>query len=550
MITLTSLLVYILYYGIGILTTQALDSHRQLTNTYMERMDSALTKTNSFLSHLAAYDSDLSSIGAYPYGSTEYIMSKINIQKEFTTNTGLYDGVAAFFLYIEPTNDLLLSEGSSVIKPDTLRRAISSTQAKERNIYIDEKSQAIIQITSISRGVYIGAWIDPNRYSFSYDGFLFMFSDGGTSLLRKDYNSLYSNLTPALASRDVTVSNELQHDEKSYLLVKSTSTLANLQLAILIPESDLLGSLRMIKNLMWLLPIAFVVIILLFYFYLQKSFMKPVQHLHQSFKNVTAGKREVDIPEHHHDEFSFLFQSFQNMVGEINELKIDVYEEQIRAQQAEYKHLQLQINPHFYMNTLNIIYNMAAVREYQSVQKLTLHLAHYFRFITKTNRPLISLGDEMDQVRNYLDIQCMRFVDRLHYEIVMPDDIKAYPIPPVTLLTFVENTMIHGFRNKRKDLMVRVVVEPDQSHPDQLFTITIKDNGCGFPQSILDGAPATLPLSQWSPAESDERERGIGMYNVVRRIGMMPGGALARLELTNDEITSGAVVKLTLPKAI
>ena len=68
-------------------------------------------------------------------------------------------------------------------------------------------------------------------------------------------------------------------------------------------------------------------------------------------------------------EFEFLGNTFNIMAEQIKTLKIDVYQEQLRVKQGELKQLQAQINPHFYMNSLNIIYNLAALGDTESVQK-------------------------------------------------------------------------------------------------------------------------------------------------------------------------------------
>ncbi|MFC4779288.1 sensor histidine kinase [Paenibacillus sp. GCM10023252] len=540
-IALTLLLIYILYDGIGIIRSQAIDSHRQLTATYMERIDNALSKTNAYLSHLAAYNDDLSTLTAYSYGSSSYIISKINIQKELTANTGLYDGVAAFFVYIASNKDLLTSSGGqALIHQAPLQEAIQATSPTEWTIHIDDQSQSIIQVTSLSNGVYLGAYIDSDDWNMTYDGLIFLYGSSGHSLLHKDYNSDYHSLSAQMRApyKDGGAA-ELHQSGTAYLMVKSVSKLSKLQLAILIPESELLQSLKVYRQWVWLLPLLVAGIILTFYYFLQNSLLKPVLTLHRSFKNVSTGSWDLSASANgsrpngnkQYEEFALLFQSFHSMVGQINELKIDVYEEQLRSQQAEYKHLQLQIHPHFYMNTLNIIYNMAALGETKAVQKLTLHLAQYFRFITKTNQELITVAEEMEQVHNYLEIQSMRFPDRFRYELQLPDGCKGASLPPLSILTFVENTMIHGFQDKSNDLFVQVSIEEGEHGQ---MNIMIRDNGCGFPQDMLEQREGG----------SSVKGNGIGIYNVATRLKMMAGDQPSEIKLSND---GGAVVQMVVP---
>ena len=101
--------------------------------------------------------------------------------------------------------------------------------------------------------------------------------------------------------------------------------------------------------------------------------------------------------------------TFNTMMDEIHKLKINVYEEQLATQRSELKHLQLQINPHFLFNSLNIVYHLASVKNLALIQEMILCLVQYFRFMFRSNSHFVSLSDELDHTRNYLTIQQMRF---------------------------------------------------------------------------------------------------------------------------------------------
>src|SRR5690606_16872282 len=108
------------------------------------------------------------------------------------------------------------------------------------------------------------------------------------------------------------------------------------------------------------------------------------------------------------EEFQMLGQSFNSMMDEIQTLRINVYEEQISKQKEELQRLQLQVKPHFFLNTLNIIYNLAKVKSYERVQEMTISLINYFRFMFRSNTSFVMLHEDLEHTRNFLRIHSLR----------------------------------------------------------------------------------------------------------------------------------------------
>ncbi|MNC23289.1 Histidine kinase [compost metagenome] len=145
------------------------------------------------------------------------------------------------------------------------------------------------------------------------------------------------------------------------------------------------------KMLYFWIPLLSVAVVTGYILYLQRFLFRPLARLVGGMRKLGYGMLDVRLPAQSDvSEFSIMTKTFNQMARQIEALKIDVYEEQLRVQKAEYKHLQMQINPNFYMNTLNLIYKMAALKDFKSVQKMSLHLADYFRFLMHGNRTTIS----------------------------------------------------------------------------------------------------------------------------------------------------------------
>jgi two-component system sensor histidine kinase YesM len=169
---------------------------------------------------------------------------------------------------------------------------------------------------------------------------------------------------------------------------------------------------------------------------------------------------------------------------------------------------------------------------------MSLHLAEYFRFTIRNNNTSVSLLEELTHIRNYLEIQQLRYPDKLHFTIAVPEQFYGYTIPPLVLQPFVENSMLHGFGNRSEPFDITIAAALEEREPGSDLLIRIADNGSGFSEPLL----ADLQLDDWSRlAEGDH----LGIWNVVRRLKMYIG-AQAQVTFANA-VPHGATVTLRLP---
>jgi two-component system sensor histidine kinase YesM len=226
------------------------------------------------------------------------------------------------------------------------------------------------------------------------------------------------------------------------------------------------------------------------------------------------------------------------MIGQVQELRINVYEEKLSKQKAELQHLQLQINPHFFMNALNIIYNLAHVRNHELIQEMSMSLVQYFRYMFRSNLTLVPLKDEIRHIRNYMRIQELRFPGKLSFRLSMPEYLKDTRIPPLIIQTFIENSIKHAI-TPDASIDINVCMELEEVvDSEPLLKIRITDTGSGFSEEVLS------EISKGNRIV-DEHGEHIGIWNVKRRLGLLYGDA-ARLHISNHE-PSGARVELVLP---
>jgi signal transduction histidine kinase len=154
---------------------------------------------------------------------------------------------------------------------------------------------------------------------------------------------------------------------------------------------------------------------------------------------------------------------------------------------AELKALRAQINPHFLFNALTTLAEMA--HSQPATERAILNLSRVFRYaLDATQHELVPLGEEIDAIRAYLEIEAERFDDRLRFDIAVPADVRRTPVPPMLLQPLVENAVKHGLSSRVGSGMVRVAAERE----DGLLRLIVQDDGVGFD---LDHTPRRVGLS-------------------------------------------------------
>jgi signal transduction histidine kinase len=170
------------------------------------------------------------------------------------------------------------------------------------------------------------------------------------------------------------------------------------------------------------------------------------------------------------------------------------------AAEAELRALRAQINPHFLFNSLNSLADM--VKDSPLTEQAVLNLARIFRYaLDSTRQPTVPLADEVRFLTSYLDIERLRFEDRLTYTLDCPAELGPVLVPPMLIQPLVENAVKHGISPQLAG--GAITVEITQPTPSQI-QVTVTDTGPGFTPN--------------QPA------KGVGLSNVRQRVEALPNG--------------------------
>ena len=356
--------------------------------------------------------------------------------------------------------------------------------------------------------------VQPLKELYPEEGLSFRIAD-------KDGNTLYS---------------DINDEAESGISIESEIGSVDVSIQEVIPEGYIYSRIPGAQFLL-LICISACMIILLFIIYIVQynAIQKPIQSLIKSVKKVENGIIDAHVDEQGSYEFDYLIRSYNHMLDQIYDLKLNIAETELNKKYMELKQLQAQINPHFFMNSLNLISSLSALQEYDNTLRLVKLLSDYFRFAVRNNDISTSISKEVEHIKTCLEIHKIRFPQNLDYECIVDGDVKDVMIPPLTIQPLTENAIIHGFRHE-KNVIFKIIVRIERK--DGFLCITVSDNGNGFTDKAIKYIRDGLGDSR--------KTEHIGIQNVYLRLNIFFDGA-ADMDFRNNS-GGGAEVVIRIPE--
>ena len=217
----------------------------------------------------------------------------------------------------------------------------------------------------------------------------------------------------------------------------------------------------------------------------------------------------------------------------------DILRAELTEQKMSMLYLKSQVNPHFLYNTLDTIRIQAQLNGDKKVANLLMHLVDFFRLSVKVNRQMVSLDDELELLEAYMELMCYRY-PKLQCEYDIDPDLGGVQVPNFILQPIVENSLLHGLKNKGYRGKVSISA---QKATDGHMEVCVCDTGSGF----AEGEKAVIDeiLLHYSKQPAKLEGNSIGILNVQKRIKLLCGREYG-LRYTENS-TGGVTAHLMLP---
>ncbi|WP_191602939.1 sensor histidine kinase [Marinomonas algicola] len=240
---------------------------------------------------------------------------------------------------------------------------------------------------------------------------------------------------------------------------------------------------------------------------------------------------------------TYIFYSTHRLNEKDKELqaqKLKTLMQEKQLTESNYKMLQSQMEPHFLFNTLANIRVLIDI-EPESAKKMTDNLTDLLRAsMTKAQKQIIFLKDELEIARAYLDIQKVRMGDRLAYTLTIDDRLKDEKCPPFVIQPLVENAVLHGLEPSVEGGKLSIRVLRDQTH----IIVSIQNSSGEVLNTALAGSTS-------GPLDQESKGNGIAMNNIRQRMALLYGDEASltlekKVDKDKKELTSDVYLKWPL----
>lgn len=267
-----------------------------------------------------------------------------------------------------------------------------------------------------------------------------------------------------------------------------------------------------------------------------KDLSKPLRALREEMRRTTLSNLQDQGNEKlfdRYEEVSYVYHQFHEMRERLDVLIQKEMENQKMYLEERMNYLQAQINPHFMCNTLNVIGIMGIEHGVQEVHDACLQLSSLLQYsiADKADRNS-TLGDEMANIQDYLELMQLRYEHKLEYTVFYEEEMDRIPMPRLVLEPFVENIFVHAYSPRHKIVRVNVTGYIQKNR----WYVVIEDDGQGMEAEQLRRLKEHINdrCRQLLLGKRTSQKYGIGIENTLMRLYLCYNDGF-RYELESQE---------------
>lgn len=276
--------------------------------------------------------------------------------------------------------------------------------------------------------------------------------------------------------------------------------------------------------------------------YFSNRFTKPIRYISEAMSGFDGNDFQNTIELHTNTELDQIGHSYNEMLGNIERLLEEIKEQQKELRTSELNMLISQINPHFLYNTLDTIYMLARINKEETTMKMIQALSKYLRLCLSKGSEMVTLEDELENVKSYMEIQQIRNVNLFRYEIDCRADAEEEQVLKLILQPLVENAVKYGFCDIYEGGLIRITVYEEAD----ALVFQVYNNGKPMTAEMAEKLNGLTGMSVTDMKTCfQDKDHGYGVVNIITRLRLKYGDEIAFYYKTEED---GTCCVIRLPK--
>lgn len=400
-------------------------AEQNVVDVYANALENRMDNTASMLHYLRTEDTDCLAMQVQTdVDSYRYKSAKQKLYFKVQSMGSMIEGSEGYFYYYPKVNDIFVRNVEAPYigtdKTEKLKTIVCKSNSVLKNgwnIYSYEGKKVAVLVVRL-RNITYGAWIDIDKFM---------------DQINKGIE--YESSQLLLLNKGETL-----QKEEGYIYIKGSAK--NIYLWLGLKEKEILQKMAVYPRIMQIMAIIYLILVPILYILMRKLVLKPLKQINKAHEQLQLGNQEYRITRTASSiEFAEAYRSFNEMAENLQKLKIQIYENQIEKQQIELRNLQLQIRPHFLLNTFNLIYSLAEKKESEPIQNITIYLSEYFRYLFRSNKQLELFVKEMKLIQGYIYMASIRYENLVELSVDLDPEIEFVRTPPLLIHNFIENAV-------------------------------------------------------------------------------------------------------------
>lgn len=485
---------------------QARMTEKSMAEVYMSNLEGQMNAAFSLLYYFQMEDPNCIQMTLQKDDIYEYNSAKYKFYANLKRLADLSDGADGYFYYMEKKGDILVysevAADQSMVK--TIKEFIPGHSGEKEDVgwhvYEFYGKEYLLMIAD-SINVCYGAWFNlESRREFILS------------------NSDYKNM-------QVYFNEEMSMDSPADTL-QIASASKNIALHILLDKNEVLQGIAPYQFLLRAVAIIYLILIPLILLFLHQILIKPLRGIVYAHRQIQGGNADYRLQAKvNSEEYRIVYHSFNSMADNLHQLRIEAYERELARQKMELRNLQLQIRPHFLLNTFNLVYTLEERGESDSVKEIIVYLSDYFRYIFRSDEELMPFSQELEMIKGYIGMVSIRYQGMICMGYYFDPEIEFVRTPPLLIHNFIENAVKYGIKDGEM-LHISLCGE----YTDNMVYFYITDDGNGMDEETLRRNQRIFDGSQ----KPDQESAHIGLYNSMKRLKHFYGEA-ATVEVISEK---------------